>query len=38
VLPRRERGDPFLRALSGVIAISTGNRAPISMWAVNARH
>jgi hypothetical protein len=35
--PLRERGQAFLRALSSVAAISTGNRAPISVWEVNAR-
>jgi len=35
-LPLRERGTAFLQALSSVAAISTGNRAPISLWEVNA--
>jgi hypothetical protein len=34
--PLRERGKAFLQALSSVAAISTGNRAPISYWEVNA--
>jgi hypothetical protein len=32
-----EYGQRFLKALAGVTAISTGNRAPISIWEVNAR-
>jgi hypothetical protein len=32
-----EYGSAFLRALAGVAAISTGTRAPISVWDVNAR-
>jgi hypothetical protein len=36
-LPLRERGEKFLRALGSVMAISTGTRAPISLWEVNAR-
>jgi len=36
-LPLRERGEAFLRALGSVMAISTGARAPISLWEVNAR-
>jgi hypothetical protein len=34
--PLRERGPAFLRALASVAAISTGARAPISFWEVNA--
>ena len=30
-------GQPFLKALANVAAITTGNRAPISVWEVNAR-
>ena len=32
-----EYGTAFLKALAGVAAISTGTRAPISVWEVNAR-
>jgi hypothetical protein len=32
-----EYGGAFLRALASVAAISTGTRAPISVWEVNAR-
>jgi hypothetical protein len=35
-LPLRERGQAFLQALSSIAAISTGNRAPMSYWEVNA--
>ena len=35
-LPLRERGSAFLQALGSVMAISTGARAPISLWEVNA--
>ena len=35
-LPLRERGPAFLQALGSVMAISTGARAPISFWEVNA--
>src|SRR6185295_4702521 len=35
--PLRERGQEFLRALGSIMAISTGSRAPISLWEVNAR-
>src|SRR3954466_14306808 len=34
--PLRERGAAFLRALGSIMAISTGSRAPISFWEVNA--
>src|SRR5262245_14600794 len=34
--PISERGVAFLRALGSISAISTGTRAPISMWEVNA--
>jgi hypothetical protein len=30
-------GQRFLKALASIAAISTGNRAPISVWEVNAR-
>jgi hypothetical protein len=30
-------GQRFLKALASIAAISTGNRAPISIWEVNAR-
>ena len=32
-----EYGSAFLKALANVAAISTGTRAPISVWEVNAR-
>ncbi len=32
-----EYGGPFLKALAGIAAISTGTRRPISIWEVNAR-
>jgi hypothetical protein len=32
-----EYGQRFLKALASIAAISTGNRAPISIWDVNAR-
>jgi hypothetical protein len=32
-----EYGGAFLKALANVAAISTGTRAPISVWEVNAR-
>jgi hypothetical protein len=32
-----EYGDGFLRALARVAQISTGTRAPMSVWEVNAR-
>ena len=32
-----EYGTAFLKALANVAAISTGTRAPISVWEVNAR-
>jgi hypothetical protein len=35
-LPLRERGPAFLQALGSIMAISTGARAPISFWDVNA--
>ena len=37
-LPIRERGDPFLRALGSIAAISSGQRRPISTWEVNESH
>ena len=30
-------GQAFLRALASIAAISSGNRAPLSVWEVNAR-
>src|SRR5262245_31685617 len=30
-------GQRFLRALANIAAISSGNRAPMSVWEVNAR-
>jgi hypothetical protein len=30
-------GRAFLRALASIAAITSGNRAPISVWEVNAR-
>ena len=35
--PLPEYNPPFLKALASVAAISSGNRAPISIWDVNAR-
>ena len=35
--PIRARGPAFLRALGSIAAISTGTRAPISLWEVNVR-
>jgi hypothetical protein len=35
--PLNDYGQPFLKALASIAAISTGNRAPISVWEVNAR-
>jgi hypothetical protein len=35
--PLNEYGIKFLQALSSIAAITTGNRAPISVWEVNAR-
>ena len=32
----RVRGPAFLQALGSIMAISTGARAPISYWEVNA--
>jgi hypothetical protein len=32
-----EYGGAFLKALAGIAQISTGTRAPISVWEVNAR-
>ena len=32
-----EYGGAFLQALANVVAISTGNRRPMSVWEVNAR-
>ena len=36
-LPIRDRGAAFLRALGSIAEISSGQRAPISVWEVNAR-
>ena len=33
----KDYGQAFLRALAQIIAISTGQRNPISVWQVNAR-
>jgi hypothetical protein len=35
-LPIAQRGTAFLRALASVTEISSGQRAPISVWEVNA--
>jgi hypothetical protein len=35
--PLSDYGSAFLKALANVAAISTGTRAPISVWEVNAR-
>ena len=35
--PLPEYGRRFLQALASIAAISSGNRAPISVWDVNAR-
>ena len=35
--PLPQYGQAFLRALASIAAISSGNRAPISVWEVNAR-
>jgi hypothetical protein len=35
--PLAQYGSAFLKALAGVMAISTGTRRPISYWEVNAR-
>jgi hypothetical protein len=35
--PLNEYGQRFLQALASVIAISTGNREPMSVWEVNAQ-
>jgi hypothetical protein len=34
--PLPEYGRKFLQALASIAAISSGNRAPISIWDVNA--
>ena len=36
-LPASERGSGFLKALAEIASISSGNRAPITTWEVNAR-
>ena len=35
--PLNQYGSDFLKALADVATISTGNRAPIGVWDVNAR-
>jgi hypothetical protein len=35
--PLPQYGQAFLRALASIAAITSGNRAPISVWEVNAR-
>jgi hypothetical protein len=35
--PLPEYGQPFQEALAAIMAVSTGERAPISVWEVNAR-
>jgi hypothetical protein len=35
--PLGDYGTAFLKALASVAAITTGTRAPISVWEVNAR-
>jgi hypothetical protein len=35
--PLNEYGPAFLKALANVAAITTGNRAPIGVWDVNAQ-
>ena len=35
--PLNQYGSTFLEALADVATISTGNRAPIGVWDVNAR-
>jgi hypothetical protein len=35
--PLNEYGNAFLQALASVAAITTGNRAPMSVWEVNAQ-
>jgi hypothetical protein len=35
--PLDEYGPEFLKALANITAISTGNRAPIGVWDVNAK-
>jgi hypothetical protein len=35
--PLPNYGQSFLRALASIAAISSGNRAPMSVWEVNAR-
>jgi hypothetical protein len=35
--PLAEYGSAFLKALASVTAITTGNRRPMSVWAVNAQ-
>ena len=35
--PLNEYGGRFLQALASIIAISTGNRQPMSVWEVNAQ-
>src|SRR3954447_1059333 len=35
--PLPQYGQAFLRALASIASISSGNRAPMSVWEVNAR-
>ena len=35
--PLPNYGQAFLRALASIASISSGNRAPMSVWEVNAR-
>ena len=35
--PLNQYGPAFLKALADIAAITTGNRAPIGVWDVNAR-
>ena len=35
--PLNAYGAAFLKALANITAISTGNRAPIGVWDVNAK-
>jgi hypothetical protein len=35
--PLPDYGSSYLKALAGIMAISTGTRRPLSIWEVNAR-
>jgi hypothetical protein len=35
--PLPQYGQAFLRALASIATVTSGNRAPISVWEVNAR-